>query len=84
MHIVWWIVVGWVAGWLTGRRRSRYRFRLMDIFMGITGAVAGGFLMRSAGFSGLSGMIYTTLVATLGAVVLTASIAWAGGRRRYA
>ena len=84
MYIVWLIVVGLVAGWLTGKRMSGFGFGLMDIFMGITGAVAGGFIMRSAGFSGLGGMIYATLVATLCAVVLTALIAWAGGRRRYA
>jgi hypothetical protein len=30
--------------------------------------VAGGFIIRSAGFSGQDGMIYATLVAILGAV----------------
>jgi uncharacterized membrane protein YeaQ/YmgE (transglycosylase-associated protein family) len=31
----------------------------------------GGFLMRMVGFAGEGGMIYTILVATLGAVLLT-------------
>lgn len=84
MYITWWIVVGLIAGWLTGKRMSGFGFGLMDIFMGITGAVAAGYVMRSDGFSGLGGMVYTTLVAILGAVVLTALVASARGRRRYA
>jgi hypothetical protein len=31
--------------------------------------VAGGFIIRCAGFSGQAGMIYATLVAILGAVI---------------
>jgi uncharacterized membrane protein YeaQ/YmgE (transglycosylase-associated protein family) len=43
----------------------------MDIVIGIIGAIAGGFLMRALGFSGEGGMIYTIIVAVIGAVVLT-------------
>ena len=43
----------------------------MDIVIGIVGAIIGGFIMRSLGFAGQGGMIYTILVAILGAVVLT-------------
>ncbi len=39
--------------------------------MGVGGAVAGGFLMRSAGFGGYGGAIVTTMVALIGAVLLT-------------
>ena len=39
--------------------------------MGICGAVAGGFLARSVGFSGYRGASFTTLVAIIGAVLLT-------------
>ena len=57
---------------------------LMDIAIGIGGALAGGFLMRSAGFSGYRGMIYTTLVAIICAVLLTLLVGFVNGRRLYA
>src|SRR5438876_639167 len=69
---------------------SRIRSRLaMDslqppLSVSIGGAVAGGFLMRSAGFSGYRGTIYTTLVAIMGAVLLTLLVGFANGRRIYA
>ena len=47
---------------------------LMDIIIGIVGAMLGGFLMRSVGFSGQGGLIYTILVAILGAVILTSIV----------
>ena len=44
---------------------------LMDIIIGLVGALAGGLLMRILGFSAAGGMIYTIIVAVIGAVVLT-------------
>jgi uncharacterized membrane protein YeaQ/YmgE (transglycosylase-associated protein family) len=43
----------------------------MDIVIGIIGAVVGGFLMRSMGFAGQGGLIYSIFVAVIGAVILT-------------
>ena len=84
MYILSWIIVGLVAGWSAGKiLRGRYG-PLMDIAIGIGGAVAGGFLMRSAGFSGYWGTIYTTLVAIIGAVLLTLLVGFVNGRRLYA
>jgi len=40
--------------------------------------------MRSAGFYGYRGTIYTTLVAILGAVLLTLLAGFVNGRRLYA
>jgi uncharacterized membrane protein YeaQ/YmgE (transglycosylase-associated protein family) len=72
MFIVWWLLVGLIAGFITGKimKGSGYG-TLMDIVIGIAGAVAGGFLMRLLGFAGQGGLIYTILVAVVGAVVLT-------------
>jgi uncharacterized membrane protein YeaQ/YmgE (transglycosylase-associated protein family) len=66
-------LVGLVAGFLTGKvmKGSGYGF-LGDIVLGILGAVAGGFLMEhlfSAASSG--GLLYSIIVATLGAILLT-------------
>ena len=72
MHFVWWIIVGLIAGWITGKimRGSGYG-TLMDIVIGIAGAIVGGFIMRALGFSGQGGTIYTILVAIAGACLLT-------------
>jgi uncharacterized membrane protein YeaQ/YmgE (transglycosylase-associated protein family) len=56
----------------------------MDIAMGIGGAVAGGLLMRSAGFGGYAGTIMTTLVAMIGAALMTLLAGLVNGRRMYA
>ncbi len=56
----------------------------MDTVMGIGGAVVGGFAMNSAGLGGYGGTIITTLVAMVGAVLLTAVAAYINGRRIFA
>jgi uncharacterized membrane protein YeaQ/YmgE (transglycosylase-associated protein family) len=85
MNILWWIIVGLVVGWISGKITKGYGYGpLMDIVMGIAGAVIAGFIMLSAGFSGQDGKIYTTLVVILGAVILTVFSALVSGRRRYA
>ena len=75
MHILWWIIVGLIAGWATGKimKGSGYG-TLMDIVIGIAGALIGGFIMRFLGFAGRGGMLYTIAVAILGAVILTAVV----------
>jgi len=71
MNFVWWIIVGLVAGWATGKimKGSGYGV-LMDIGLGIVGAVVGGMIMGSLGFSTSGGVLPTILVAILGAVVI--------------
>ncbi len=72
MGIIWWIIVGLIAGWLTGKiMGGGGKGALTDIIIGLVGALIGGFVMRLLGFSDAGGMIYTILVATLGAVLLT-------------
>ncbi len=72
MGFLGWLVVGLVAGWLTGKiMGGPGKGFLMDIIIGIAGAFVGGFIMRLVGFSSEGGYIYTILVATLGAILLT-------------
>lgn len=75
MNLLSWIVVGSIAGWATGRlmRGSGYGV-IADIFLGSAGSVVGGLTMRSLGFSGQSGLVYSILVAMEEAVVLTAIV----------
>jgi uncharacterized membrane protein YeaQ/YmgE (transglycosylase-associated protein family) len=82
MHLLWWIIVGLIAGWATGKimKGSGYG-TLMDIVVGIAGAILGGWIMSALGFSRSGGTIYTILVAILGAVILTWLIRLITGRR---
>jgi uncharacterized membrane protein YeaQ/YmgE (transglycosylase-associated protein family) len=85
MNFLSWIIVGLVAGWLCGKILSGNGYGpFMDIIMGIGGAVAGGLLMQSAGLGGYQGTIVTTLVALIGAVLLTLLASFINGRRIYA
>jgi uncharacterized membrane protein YeaQ/YmgE (transglycosylase-associated protein family) len=54
---------------------------IMDIIVGIIGAVVGGWIMQALGFAGQGGMVYTILVAIGGAVLLTAIIRLVTGHR---
>jgi uncharacterized membrane protein YeaQ/YmgE (transglycosylase-associated protein family) len=70
--IIWWIIVGLIAGWLTGKiMGGGGKGALMDIIIGLIGALIGGFVMQLLGFAGQGGMVYTILVAVLGAIILT-------------
>jgi uncharacterized membrane protein YeaQ/YmgE (transglycosylase-associated protein family) len=85
MYLFAWILVGAVVGWGAGRVFQGNGYGpFMDILMGIGGAVVGGLLMRSVGFGGYGGTIATTMVAMIGAVLLTMLAAFVNGRRAYA
>lgn len=72
MGIISWLIVGLIAGWLTGKiMGGPGKGVLMDVIVGLAGALAGGFLMGLFGFRPEGGLIYTVLVAVVGAVVLT-------------
>jgi uncharacterized membrane protein YeaQ/YmgE (transglycosylase-associated protein family) len=78
-------MIGLVAGWLAGKILKGDSYGpFMDIVMGIGGAMAGGLVMRSAGIGGFGGTIITTLVAMVGAVVLTLAAGFVNGKRMYA
>ena len=82
MYLLSWIIVGLAAGWSAGKILKGNTYGpFMDIAMGVGGAVAAGFIMRSAGFSGYRGMVITTLVAMIGAVLLTLLAGFVNGRR---
>jgi uncharacterized membrane protein YeaQ/YmgE (transglycosylase-associated protein family) len=85
MYLISWITVGLVVGWLSGRALKGHGYGpIMDIFMGICGAVASGLLMQSAGVSGHSGTFVTVLVAIIGAALVTLVAGFVNGRRLYA
>ena len=73
MGIVLWIIFGAVAGWIASviMKTDSSQGTMMDIIMGVVGAVAGGFLMGLVGQSGVTGFDLRSLaVAVVGAVAV--------------
>ena len=69
-NLIWWAVVGLIAGWAAGRIMKGGGYGVvMDIVLGVIGAVVGGWLLGVLGVHA-GGFIGTILVAILGAVVL--------------
>jgi uncharacterized membrane protein YeaQ/YmgE (transglycosylase-associated protein family) len=53
MYLLAWIFIGVAVGWGAGRILQGNGYGpFMDVAMGIGGALAGGFLIRSAGIGG--------------------------------
>ena len=71
--IIAWIIIGIIAGWITGKIMSGGGYgAIMDMVVGLIGALAGGFIMsRIFGAAASGGFIYSIIVAVIGAVILT-------------
>lgn len=72
MSIIAWIVLGLIAGFIGSKIVNKSgEGVLLDIVLGIVGAVVGGFLFNQFGASGATGLnLYSLLVAVVGAVVV--------------
>jgi len=72
MSLLAWIIVGLIAGWLaTAIVPGTGGSLLMDIVVGIVGAIIGGWLFNAFGSPGATGLnVWSIIVATIGAVVL--------------
>jgi uncharacterized membrane protein YeaQ/YmgE (transglycosylase-associated protein family) len=67
---IWWIIVGLIAGWAAGKiMRGGGYGPLMDIVLGIVGAVVGGWLMGALRIYA-GGFIGTIVIAIIGAMFL--------------
>jgi uncharacterized membrane protein YeaQ/YmgE (transglycosylase-associated protein family) len=83
MSIIGWIVLGIIAGFLGGKIvNANSNGLLMNMALGIVGAIVGGFIFNMFGAQGVTGFnIYSMIVSVVGAVVvLWAYNAFAGGR----
>ena len=72
MSIIAWVILGLSSGFIASKivNKSGEGF-ILDIVLGIVGAVAGGFLFRFLGSTGVTGVnFWSILVAVIGAVVL--------------
>jgi uncharacterized membrane protein YeaQ/YmgE (transglycosylase-associated protein family) len=72
--IIAWIIIGLVAGWLTGKLMKGSGFGpIMDMVVGLVGALIGGFLSSHLGMGGVGdhGLVMSIIIAVIGAVILT-------------
>ena len=71
MSIIAWIVLGLIAGFIASKIVNKSgEGVLLDILLGVVGAIVGGWLFNAFGMAGVSGLnIYSLLVAVIGAVV---------------
>ena len=72
MSFLAWIVLGLIAGFIGSKIVNRTSEGvLLDIVLGVVGAVVGGFLFNQFGAAGVSGVnLYSLLVAVVGAVLV--------------
>jgi uncharacterized membrane protein YeaQ/YmgE (transglycosylase-associated protein family) len=72
MSFIVWIVLGLLAGFIGSKLVNKTGEGLvLDIILGIVGAIAGGWLFNVFGASGVTGLnLYSLLVAVVGAVVV--------------
>ena len=73
MGIILWIIFGALVGWVASliMKTDAEQGTVLNIVVGIVGALIGGWIMNSLGEGGVGGFnLYSFLVALLGAIVL--------------
>jgi uncharacterized membrane protein YeaQ/YmgE (transglycosylase-associated protein family) len=81
MTILAWVVLGLLAGFIGSKIVNKTgEGLLLDIVLGIVGAVVGGWLFNEFGHMGVTGLnLYSLLVAVVGAVIVL--VVWHAIRR---
>ncbi len=72
MSLLGWIVLGLISGFIASKLVNKSgEGVLLDIILGVIGAVVGGWLFTTFGMAGITGVnLYSMLVAVVGAVVV--------------
>ena len=71
MAVIAWIVLGLVAGYIASKIVNKTADGLvMNVILGVLGALVGGFFFQKFGLAGVSGVnLYSLLVTVAGAIV---------------
>ena len=71
MGLILWIIFGGLVGWVASMITGTPQGLIVDIIVGIIGAVIGGWIMAMLGQGGITGFnLYSFVVAVIGAIVL--------------
>jgi uncharacterized membrane protein YeaQ/YmgE (transglycosylase-associated protein family) len=83
MSIIGWLILGLIAGFIANEVVNKAgRGVVLDIVVGIVGAVAGGFLFSTIGGTPVTGLnVYSLFVAFIGAIVVLVLYHAITGRR---
>jgi uncharacterized membrane protein YeaQ/YmgE (transglycosylase-associated protein family) len=83
MSIIGWIVLGLIAGFIASKIVNKQgEGIILDIVLGVVGAVVGGYLFSMFGAEGVSGVnIYSMFVAVVGAIIVLVIYHAIAGRR---
>jgi uncharacterized membrane protein YeaQ/YmgE (transglycosylase-associated protein family) len=67
-----WIILGLLSGFIASKIVNKHGSGMMvDLLLGIAGAIVGGWLFRIVGGTSVTGInVYSLLVAVVGAIVL--------------
>lgn len=84
MSIIGWLILGLIAGFIASKIVNKSgEGLLLDIILGIVGAVVGGFLFSLIGAAPVTGLnIYSMVVAVIGAIIVLLVYHAIVGRRR--
>jgi uncharacterized membrane protein YeaQ/YmgE (transglycosylase-associated protein family) len=74
MSVFAWIVLGLISGFIASKIVNKSgEGAILDIVLGIVGAVVGGFVFNAVGATGVNGFnIWSMFVAVLGAMIVLA------------
>ena len=83
MSILAWLVVGLIAGFFASKIINKHgEGVIMDIVLGVVGAIVGGFIFNFFGHSAPTGInLYSIFVAVIGAIVVLLAYHAVTGRR---
>ena len=83
MSLLGWIILGLISGFIASKIVNHAgEGAILDIVLGVVGAVVGGWLFHTFGMPGVTGFnLYSMLVAIVGAVVLLVLYHAVAGRR---
>jgi uncharacterized membrane protein YeaQ/YmgE (transglycosylase-associated protein family) len=83
MSIIGWLILGLIAGFIGSKIVNMTgEGVILDIVLGIVGAVVGGFLFSLIGAQGVTGSnLYSMFVAVIGAIVVLVVYHAVAGRR---
>ena len=72
MGILSWLILGLMAGFIGSKIVNKTGEGLiLDIVLGVVGAIVGGFISKSLGYGDVSGVnLYSIVIAILGAIIV--------------
>jgi len=84
MSVIGWLILGLISGFIASKIVNHHGSgMLLDIVLGIVGAIVGGYIFAAFGAAPVSGFsLYSMFVAIIGAIVVLVIYHAIFGRRR--